>query len=80
MFLLLLGMLYGTLGRGKVCFPCMDKMVETKIKVCLSCQVVTPACTREPLQMYLLSDYPFDEVSVDFAHLDGRTQLLVTDH
>ena len=26
----------------KVWFPCMDKMVETKVKACLPCQVVTP--------------------------------------
>ena len=28
--------------REKVWFPCMDKMVETKVKACLPCQVVTP--------------------------------------
>ncbi|XP_044170840.1 uncharacterized protein K02A2.6-like, partial [Acropora millepora] len=29
--------------REKVWFPCMDKMVETKVKACLPCQVVTPS-------------------------------------
>ena len=65
--------------REKVWFPCMDKMVETKVKACLPCQVVTPVYTREPLQMSVLPDNPFDQVSVDFAHVDGQTLLLVVD-
>ena len=65
--------------REKVWFPCMDKMAETKVKACLPCQVVTPVYTREPLQMSVLPDSPFDEVSVDFAHVDGQTLLLVVD-
>ena len=50
-----------------------------KIKICLPCQVVTPIYTREPLQMSVLPDNPFDEVSIDFAHVDGETLLLVID-
>ena len=65
--------------REKVWFPCMDKMVETKVKACLPCQVVTPIYTREPLQMSVLPDNPFDEVSIDFAHEDGETLLLLID-
>ncbi|XP_044170588.1 uncharacterized protein K02A2.6-like [Acropora millepora] len=65
--------------REKVWFPCMDKMVETKVKACLPCQVVTPVYTREPLKMSVLPDNPFDQVSVDFAHVDGQTLLLVVD-
>ena len=65
--------------REKVWFPCMDKMVETKVKACLPCQVVTPIYTREPLQMSVLPDNPFDEVSIDFAHVDGETLLLLVD-
>ena len=57
----------------------MDKMVETKVKACLPCQVVTPVYTRELLQMSVLPDNPFDQVSVDFAHVDGQTLLLVVD-
>ena len=63
----------------KVWFPCMDKMVETKSKACLTCQVVTPIYKREPLQMSVLPDSPFDEVSLDFAYVDGQTLLLVVD-
>jgi len=63
----------------KVWFPCMDKMVETKVKACLPCQVVNPVYTREPLQMSVLPDSPFDEVSVVFAHVDGQTLPLVVD-
>ena len=53
--------------REKVWFPCMDKMVENKIKSCLPCQ------------MSLLPDNPFDEVSIDFASVNGETLLLVID-
>ena len=66
--------------REKVWFPCMDKMVETKVKACLPCQVVILVYTREPLQMSVLPDNPFDRVSVDFAHVDGQTLLLVVDY
>lgn len=65
--------------REKVWFPCMDRMVETKVKACLPCQIVTPTYTREPLQMSVLPDNPFDEVSVDFAYANGETLLLVID-
>ena len=65
--------------REKVGFQCMDKMVEMKVKTCLSCQVVTPVYTRERIQMSVLPDSPFDEVGVDFAHVDGQTLLLVVD-
>ena len=54
--------------REKLWFPRMDKIVETKVKACSPCQVVTPVYTREPLQMSVLPDSHFDEVSVDFAH------------
>ena len=51
--------------REKVWFPCMDKMVETKVKACLPCQVVTPVYDREPVQVSAHPDSPFDEVSID---------------
>ena len=65
--------------REKVWFPCMDKMVETKVKACLPCQIVTPVYTREPLQMSVLPDNPFDEVSIDFAYVDGENLLILID-
>ena len=65
--------------REKVWFPCMDKMVETKVKACLPCQVVTPVYAREPVQVSALPDSPFDEVSIDFAHVEGETLLLLVD-
>ena len=65
--------------REKVWFPCMDKMVENKIKACLPCQVVTPIYTRELLKMSVLPDNPFDEVSIDFASVNGETLLLLVD-
>ena len=45
----------------------------------LLCQVVIPVYTRELRQMAVLPDSPFYEVSVDFAHMDGQTLLLVVD-
>ena len=65
--------------REKVWFPCMDKMVENKVKACLPCQIVTLVYTTEPLQMSVLPDNPFDEISIDFAHVSGETLLLVID-
>ena len=65
--------------REKVWFQCMDRMTENKVKHCLPCQIVTPIYTREPLQMSVLPDNPFDEVSVDFASVNGETLLLLVD-
>ena len=65
--------------REKMWFPCMEKMMETEIKACLPCQVVTPIYTREPLQMSVLPDNPFDKVSVDFANVDDETLFLLID-
>ena len=56
---------------SSVWFLCKDKIVETKIKACLPCQVVAPIYTGEPLQMSKLPYNPFDEVSIDFAQEDG---------
>ena len=65
--------------REKVWFPFNGKMVETKVKACLPCQVVTPVYAREPVQVSTLPDSPFDEVSIDFAHVEGETLLLLVD-
>ena len=64
--------------REKVWFPFMDKMVETKVKACSPCQVVTPVHKRTATDVGV-PDSPFDEVSVDFAHVDGQTLLLMVD-
>ena len=53
--------------------------METKVKACLPCLIVTPIYTREPFQMSVLPDNPFDEVSIDFVHVDGETLLLLVD-
>ena len=65
--------------REKVWFPGMDKVVETKIKSCLSCAVVTPSTTREPLIMTPLPRGPFQEISIDFATVQDTTLLVVVD-
>ena len=65
--------------REKVWFPCMDNLVESKIKSCLACQVANPVTKREPLQMTVLPDNPFDEVSIDFAYVEGENLLLLID-
>ena len=65
--------------REKVWFPMMDKMVEQKVKSCLPCQIATPMTAREPLQMSPLPNEPFEKISIDFAHVDNETVLLVID-
>ena len=65
--------------REKVWFPCMDNLVESKIKSCLACQVANPVTKREPLQMTVLPDNPFVEVSIDFAYVEGENLLLLID-
>ena len=65
--------------REKVWFPGMDKVVETKIKSCLSCAVVTPSTTREPLIMTPLPRGPFQEISMDFVTVQDATLLVVVD-
>ena len=63
-------------SKDEAFLPCMDEIVETKVKACLLCQVVTPV----PLQMSVLPDSPFDEaVRVDLVHVDSQTLLLVID-
>ena len=57
----------------------MDKLVEAKVKSCLACQIATPVTSREPLQMSRLPDQPCEEMSVDFAHVDGETLLILID-
>ena len=67
------------LMRQKVWFPSMDKLVEAKVKSCLACQIATPVTSREPLQMSRLPDQPCEEMSVDLAHVDGETLLILID-
>ena len=67
------------LMRDKVWFPSMDKLVETKVKTCVTCQIATPVTSREPLIMSTLPNQPCEEMSVDFAHVDGEILLLVID-
>ena len=67
------------LMRENVWFPSMDKLVEIKAKSCLACQIATPVMNREPLKMSTLPDQPCEEMSVDFAHVDGEILLLVID-
>ena len=50
-------------------------MVETKVRNCLACQIACPTMSSEPLQMSLLPDSAFGEVSIDFALVSGETLL-----
>jgi hypothetical protein len=67
------------LMREKVWFPLMDKMVETRVRSCLACQIATPVPSKEPLKMTPLPSNPFKEVSVDFCYIEGETVLLMVD-
>ena len=55
--------------REKVWFPGIDKMVESKVKHCLTCQAATPGQKPhiEPLNMTPLPQKPWSEVAADFA-------------
>ena len=55
--------------REKVWFPNIDKMVETKIKTCLPCQVTTQGTSPppEPMKPTPLPETPWSEVAVDFV-------------
>jgi transposase InsO family protein len=65
--------------REKVWFPGIDKMVEEEIRLCLPCQVATPANSREPLKMSALPKAAWREVSVDFASVGSEYLLVITD-
>ena len=64
--------------RGVV--PINGRDGRTEDQGLLSASSVTPVHTRELLQMSVLPDSPFDEVSMDFANVDGQTLLVVVDH
>ena len=54
--------------RTRVCFPGLDRTVESHIQHCHPCQVVTPSYDREPLTvgMSQLPSEPWREVAMDF--------------
>ncbi|XP_048735644.2 uncharacterized protein K02A2.6-like [Ostrea edulis] len=56
-----------SLLREKVCFPGIDKIVESTIKSCIPCQATVETKRIEPLQMSPLPSGPWTEVSTDFC-------------
>jgi len=64
--------------RKKLWFPCMDKIVETKIK---DCMFTVSSCYPNVHQRTTSNGYqqPFRWREVDSAHVDGETLLLVID-
>ena len=64
--------------REKIWFPEIDDLVEEVIKTCLPCQTTTPKTTREPLQM-TNADRAWEEVSMDFAEVEGKYLLIIVD-
>ena len=68
------------LMREKVGFPIMNKLVETKVKSCLACQIATSVMSREPLKMATLPYQPCEEMSVEFVHVDGEILLVIDDY
>lgn len=61
----------------KVWFSNIDKLVESKVKSCDACLVMTPQCKRKPLRMSPLLTAPWKEVSVDFAEIPNKEYLLL---
>lgn len=65
--------------REKVWFPNMDQMVEEKIRLCSTCQLITPSSRSEPLQMSPLPAAVWEEVAVDiYGPLPNGQYILVT--
>ena len=67
--------------REKLWFPFIDSLIEDKISSCLACQAATKHPVREPLQMSILPDEPWIEVSADLCGPlpSGQHLLVVTD-
>ena len=63
--------------REKVWFLAIDKMVEHTMQEFIPCQATTIDNSRKPLQMTLLPDGPWQEVSIDFIDLPNGEHLLV---
>ena len=69
-----------SLIREKIWFPGIDTMVESMVKSCHACQVVTPRAKREPLQMSTLPTGPWKEISADFGQIhNGKYLFVITD-
>ncbi|CAF1025218.1 unnamed protein product, partial [Brachionus calyciflorus] len=53
--------------RSKIWFPGIDKLVEDKIKTCLTCQAVEPSGGNiAPLAMTEMPNKPWEKVAIDF--------------
>ena len=52
--------------REKVWFPGIDKQVEDFCQSCIPCLASTPKQTTEPLQMTVLPNNPWSQISMDF--------------
>ena len=65
--------------RSKVWFPFMDKLCSEMLESCFQCQVASNKTVREPLQMSQIPDTPWQEVSLDFAEVEGCYVLVIID-
>jgi hypothetical protein len=63
--------------RTKVWFPQMDKLIESKISGCISCQATSSLPPPPPVTMRTLPDGPWQNVSADFYGPIGSEYLLV---
>ena len=63
----------------KVWFPSIDKMVENRIKTCITCQAATQGTMPrlEPLNMTPLPKAPWKEIAVDFVGPFPSGELLL---
>ena len=66
-----------TLLRSKVWFPRMDSIVDSLVKKCFPCQLVTPTFSHEPLKMTPLPNGPWEQVSIDFCEVSGHYLLVL---
>ena len=65
--------------REKLWFPSIDKMVENRIKTCITCQAATQGTMPrlEPLNMTPLPKAPWKEIAVDFVGPFPSGELLL---
>lgn len=67
-------------AREALYWPSMNRDIENMIKTCEVCQRHQRSNQHEPLADRQLTDRPWQQVGMDFFHLNGITYLLVIDY
>ncbi|PIK35624.1 hypothetical protein BSL78_26320 [Apostichopus japonicus] len=67
------------LARCYVWWPCLDKDIEGKVRLCTQCIQVQKAPNPEPLLLWQWATQPWQRVHIDYAEVKGQNFLLVVD-